>query len=50
MPIEYNGALDTVRGLPSGGCGDSSAEREFPSDRVYRRDDRGIVWVESLSA
>jgi hypothetical protein len=50
MPIEYNGALDTVRGLPSGGCGDSGAEREFPSDRVYRRDDRGIVWVESLSA
>src|SRR5271155_1680699 len=26
-------------GLPSGGCGDSSAEREFPSDKVYGRDD-----------
>jgi hypothetical protein len=24
-------------------CGDSSAEREFPSDKVYRRDDRGIA-------
>jgi hypothetical protein len=35
-------------GLPSGGCGDSSAEREFPSDKVYRRDDRGIVGVESF--
>jgi hypothetical protein len=42
------GALDMVHGLPSGGCGDSSAEREFPSDKVYRRDDRGIVGVESL--
>jgi hypothetical protein len=39
-----------VRGLPSGGCGDSSAEREFPSDKVYRRDDRGIVGVESFIA
>jgi hypothetical protein len=39
-----------VRGLPSGGCGDSSAEREFPSHKVYRRDDRGIVGVESFSA
>jgi hypothetical protein len=37
-----------VRGLLSGGCGDSSTEREFPSDRVYRRDDCGIVGVESL--
>jgi hypothetical protein len=29
-------------------CGNSSTEREFPSDKVYRRDDRGIVaaqWV-----
>ena len=43
------GDMDTVRGLPSGGCGDSSAEREFPSDKVYRRNDRGIVGVESLS-
>ena len=42
------GALDTVHGLPSGGCGDSSTEREFPSDKVYRHDDRGIVGVESL--
>jgi hypothetical protein len=25
-------------------------EREFPSDKVYRRDDRGIVGVESFSA
>jgi hypothetical protein len=31
------------------GCGDSSAEREFPSDKVYRRDDRGIVGVEPFS-
>jgi hypothetical protein len=23
-------------------------EREFPSDKVYRRDDRGVVGVESL--
>jgi hypothetical protein len=38
-----------VRGRPSGGCGASSAERKFPSDKVYRRDDRGIVGVESLS-
>jgi hypothetical protein len=30
-------------------CGDSSTEREFPSDEVYRRDDRGIVGVKSLS-
>jgi hypothetical protein len=30
-------------------CGASSAEREFPSDKVYRRNDRGIVGVESLS-
>jgi hypothetical protein len=37
-----------VRGLPSGGCGDSSAEGEFPSDKVYSRDDRGIVRVESF--
>ena len=42
------GALDTVHGLPSRGCGDSSAEREFPSDNVYRRDNRGIVGVEPL--
>ena len=27
----------------------SIAEREFPSDKVYRRDDRGIVGVEALS-
>jgi hypothetical protein len=33
----------------TGGCGDSSAEREFPSDKVYRRDDRGIVGVETFS-
>jgi hypothetical protein len=37
-----------MHGLPSGGCGDSNAEREFPSDKVYRRDDRGIVRVESF--
>jgi hypothetical protein len=41
-------ALDTVHGLLSGGCGDLSAEREFPSDKVYRRDDRGIVGVETF--
>ena len=29
-------------------CADSSTERKFPSDKVYRRDDRGIVGVESL--
>jgi hypothetical protein len=37
-----------VHGRPSGGYGDSTTEREFPSDKVYRRDDRGIVGVESL--
>jgi hypothetical protein len=31
-------------------CADSSTERKFPSDKVYRRDDRGIVGIESLSA
>jgi hypothetical protein len=36
-------------GLPWDGCGHSSTEREFPSDKVYRRYDRGIVGVESLS-
>jgi hypothetical protein len=41
-------ALETVHGLHSGGCGHSSTEREFPSDKVYRRDDRGVVGVESL--
>ena len=30
-------------------CANSSTEREFPSDRIYRGDDRGIVGVESLS-
>jgi hypothetical protein len=38
-----------VHGLLSGGCGDSSAEPEFPSDKVYRRDDRGFVGVEPFS-
>ena len=47
-PTNLCGDLDTVHGLPSGGCGDLSAEREFPSDKVYRRDDRGIVGVESF--
>jgi hypothetical protein len=42
------GRLDTVRGLPSGGCGDLRTQREFPSDKVYRRDDCGIVGVESF--
>jgi hypothetical protein len=42
------GALDTVHGRPSRGCGHSSTEREFPSDKIYRRDDRGIVGVESF--
>jgi hypothetical protein len=42
-----NDALETG-GLPSGGCGDSSAEREFPAHKVYRRDDRGIVGIESF--
>ena len=37
-----------MRGLPSGRCTDLSAEREFPSDKVYRRNDRGIVVVESF--
>ena len=44
-----NDGLETGR-LTSGGCGDSSAEREFPSDKVYRRDDRGIVGVESFGS
>jgi hypothetical protein len=43
-----NDELETG-GLPSGGCGDSSAEREFPSDKVCRRDDHGIVGIESFS-
>jgi hypothetical protein len=34
-----NDGLETGR-LPSRGCGDSSAERKFPSDKVYRRNDR----------
>jgi hypothetical protein len=42
------GGLDTGHGHSSGGCGDSSTERKFPSDKVYRRDDRGIVGVESF--
>jgi len=37
-------------GLPSGGCGDSNTERKLPADKVYRRDDRGIVGVESFIA
>ena len=43
-----NGGLETG-GLLSGGCGDSNAKREFPSDKVYRRVDRGIVRVEFRS-
>jgi hypothetical protein len=43
------GPVDAVHGLPSGGSGDSSAEREFLSDKVYRRDGSGVVGVESLS-
>ena len=27
-----------------------ASQRQFPSDKVYRRDDRGIVGVEPLSA
>jgi hypothetical protein len=38
--------LDRADGLPSAGCGALIAEREFPSDKVYRRDDRGIVGVQ----
>jgi hypothetical protein len=34
-----------VQGLPSGGCSDLIAQREFLSDKVYRRDDRGVVGV-----
>jgi hypothetical protein len=34
-----NDGLETG-GLPSGGCGDLIAEREFPSDKAYRRNDR----------
>jgi hypothetical protein len=45
-----SGALDTVYGLLSRGCGDSGAEPELPSDKVYRRDHRGIVGVESFGA
>jgi hypothetical protein len=40
------GDLDTVHGLPSGGCGDLTAEREFPSDKVYRRNPRRVIGVE----
>jgi hypothetical protein len=31
-------------------CGDSSTERKFLSDKVYRRDDRGIIGVEPFNA
>jgi hypothetical protein len=41
-----NDGLETG-GLPSGGCGHSNTEREFPSDKVYRRDDRRIIGAES---
>jgi hypothetical protein len=41
-----NDELETG-GRPSRGCGDSSTEREFPSDKVYRRDDRGVIGIES---
>jgi hypothetical protein len=44
------GALDTVHGLPSGGSGDLNTEREFPSDKVYRRDDCGIVGFQPFGA
>ena len=42
-----NDGLETG-GLSSGGCGDSRAEREFPSDKVYRGDDRRIAGVEAV--
>ncbi len=48
MGAEVEAMLLETGGLPSGGCGDSSAEREFPSDKVYSRDNGGIVGVESL--
>jgi hypothetical protein len=38
--------LEPPTGRPR--CGDSSAERKFLSDKVYRRDDRGIFGVESF--
>jgi hypothetical protein len=41
-------ALDTVRGLLSGKRVIASAEREFPSDKVYRRDDRGVIILEPV--
>ena len=40
--------LRRCRALPR--CGELSTEREFPSDKVYRRDDRGVVGVESFNA
>jgi hypothetical protein len=36
------GDVDMVHGLPSCGSGDLNTEREFPSDKVYRRDDCGV--------
>jgi hypothetical protein len=35
-----------VHGLPSGGCGDLTAEREFLSDKVFRHDPRRVIGVE----
>jgi hypothetical protein len=40
--------VHAVAWTQSRGCGDSCTEREFPPDKVYRRDDRGIVGVESF--
>src|ERR1700761_4049725 len=42
-------AWTRLHGLLLGGSADSSTEREFPSDKIYRRNDRGIVGVESFS-
>jgi hypothetical protein len=33
---------------PPCGCGDSYTKRKFPPHKVYRRDDRGIVGVETF--
>jgi len=38
--------LEPPTGRPR--CADSSTQREFPSDKVYRRDDRGLVGVETF--
>jgi hypothetical protein len=47
--VEARKSPNSVASLfPTGGRGDRITEREFPSDKVYRRDDRGVVGVETF--